>query len=546
MTTKLSRREMLRLTGQAVALGALVSTGCVSAKKTSPKYPHGVVVGEAAGAAAGIKILADGGNAFDAIVTAALVAAVANPGKCGIGGYGGHATLALAGGKKIISIDFNSTAPAAARDDMYPLDEKGAVKGRVNLYGWLAAGVPGTLAGLQFVLDRFGTKSFREVVQPAIKLASDGVQLLGHLPNALRTSSAYWRRDPVMAKLYVRDPQSLTAGELFRNPDLAAMLTTLAERNSVDSFYRGDIAQRIADAFKKNDGLVTTADLAAYRARECEPQRLPWNNFTICTAPLTAGGTTVLEALAILRALKWNSITEPGPRAHARLEALRTAWRDRLDLFGDPDFVKVPVAKLLSDDYARECAGKISAAVKNKKALPLEVKFPDHDGTVNLSAVDKHGNLIALTLTHGGTFGAQVAVEGLGLCLGHGMSRFNPRPRHPNSPGPGKRPLHNMCPTVVLRDGKPVIALGGAGGVRIPNSIFDTLTNYFFLKQGMEKSVKAPRLHCTGELDVELTKDWPEMEAAYLREVGFNVKEGPTALVSAVSFDSGESDAASR
>ena len=540
---------MLRLTAQAAAFGALTGTGCFTAsKKSARQNPNGVVIGEANGAAVGMKVLADGGNAFDAVVAAALVSCIATPARCGIGGYGGHATLALAGGKKIVSIDFNSTAPATARGDMYPLDDKGAVKGRINFHGWLAAGVPGTLAGLQLLLDGYGSRSFRELVQPAIAIARDGATVNATFAQTLRGMMANLRRDPGMAKLYLRDNEPLKAGETVRNPDLAAMLTTLAERNSVESFYRGDIAQRIADGFQKNGGLVTTGDLAEYRAREVQPLTWRWKDCSIHTAPLTAGGVTVLEALALLAALRWDALPAGGARTHARLEALRLAWHDRLHFLGDPARVNVPVGILLSKDYASDYATKIQASVQAKQPLQLEFQFPALDGTVNLSCADRFGNMIALTLTHGGGFGAQVAVDGLGLCLGHGMSRFNPRPGHPNSPGPGKRPLHNMCPTIVLRDGQPVLALGGAGGVRIPNSIFDVLTQYVLLGQPMEPAVAAPRLHCTGGLNADVTKDWPKREADYLREIGFLVNDGGTALVSAVAFDSrtGESRATAR
>ena len=160
-----------------------------------------------------------------------------------------------------------------------------------------------------------------------------------------------------------------------------------------------------------------------------------------------------------------------------------------------------------------------------------------------MSCADRHGNLVALTLTHGGSFGAQVAVEELGLTLGHGMSRFNPRPGHPNSPGPGKRPLNNMCPTVVLREGQPVLALGGAGGVRIPNAIFDVLTNFVVRGLPLEDSVQSPRLHVTGGLGLDLSNDWPAAEADYLRQIGFKAKPGPSARVGAVAFDSKRRDA---
>lgn len=535
MKTKVSRREMLRVSGTALVLGAL-SGGCLSGNSRS-KVARGVIIGEPTGAVVGLNLLAEGGNAIDAVVAAALVSCVATPARCGIGGYGGHATIAVAGSQRIVAVDFNTTAPAAARADLYSLDDKGEVKGRVNYHGWLAAGVPGTLAGLEFVLQNYGTKSFREVVQPAIRFARDGVSTFSQMATTLNNAAAHWRRDPVMARLYAPDGTPLKAGEKFYNPELAAMLTTLAERNSVDSFYRGDIAQRIADAFRKNGGLVTAADLAAYRAREVEPLSLHLGDYSVHTAPLTAGGLTVLQAMATLQAMQWDQLPTDGARVHARLEALRLAWRDRLNLFGDTAQVNVPVSLFLSGDYARENAELIRTSVRAKQALPLQIPFPAHDGTVNLSAADRYGNLIALTLTHGSTFGAQVAVDGLGLCLGHGMSRFNPQPGQPNSVGPGKRPLNNMCPSIVLRSGRPVLALGGAGGVRIPNSIFDVLTSYVLLGQPVDAAIAAPRLHCTGVLDVEVTKDWPAADADYLRSVGFKVKNGGTAMISAAEFD---------
>src|SRR5262245_45455229 len=167
-----------------------------------------------------------------------------------------------------------------------------------------------------------------------------------------------------------------------------------------------------------------------------------------------------------------------GAKAHAILETMRLAWKDRLELFGDPEFAKVPVEKLLSADYARDLAGKVRAAANEKKPIITGLAKHTDEGTNNLSAVDRRGNMVAVTLTHGGGFGAQVTVDGLGLTLGHGMSRFDPHPGSPNSPGPGKRPVHNMCPSLVLRDGVPVLAVGCAGGVRIPNCVFEVLRNY--------------------------------------------------------------------
>ncbi len=449
--------------------------------------------------------------------------------------------IALAGGKKVTVIDFNTAAPAAARADMFPLDEKGSVKGRINFFGWLAVGVPGIPAGLQLALDRYGTRSLRELVQPAIELAQKGFIINKVFAATIRGCAARFAKDPGSAKLYLKNGQPLKEGDVLRNPDLAKLLSHLAEQNSVESFYRGDVAQRIAEAFQKNGGLVTAKDLAAYQARQVQPLSLEYKDARMVTAPLTAAGLVSLQALSILKAMEPDRQTSPGTLAHASLEAMRLAWKDRLELFGDPEQVKVPVEKLLSPEYAQELAAKVKAAVNGKKAIITGVPKHTDEGTNNICAVDRHGNIVAVTLTHGGGFGAQVTVDGLGLTLGHGMSRFDPHPHHPNAPGPGKRPVHNMSPSVVLKGGAPVVGVGAAGGVRIPNCVFEVLRNYVLRGTTMAEAVAAPRVQCTGTLDVAVEPDYPREPAQYLKQLGFKVQTWESsAVVSAVSFNPGD------
>lgn len=548
MNTTLTRRQMLRLTGHALAAGALSSQlGCVATRRPT-KPAGGAVAGDPLGAPVGERVLAEGGNAVDAAVAAALVACVTGPSRCGIGGYGGHLTVAPAGRKKVVSIDFNSIAPAAAREDMYPLDANGDVIGKANLHGWLAAGVPGTMAGLQFALERFGTRSFEDSVAPAIAYARDGFPLTTGVAAAIRAALPRFRNDPGSAKLYLKNGEPPEVGEVMRNPDLAALLETLAQRNSVDSFYRGDIGLRIAESIQRGGGLVTAADMSALHAREVTPLQFRWRDYSVFTAPLTAGGLTPLEALNILAALNWAALPPSPAAAHARLEALRLAWKDRLELLGDPEFGPVPIERLLSRAHSREQAGRIEHAVRAVRLLDIPTQTNFADGTTNISSVDTDGTMVALTLTHGAGFGAQVTVDGLGLTLGHGMSRFNPRPGHPNSVGPRKRPLHNMCPSIVLHHGTPVMAAGGVGGVRIPNALFDVLTYRVLRGLPMEEAIAAPRMHCIGGTDVTLENAWPKEEADYLRKLGFKLQTGGSAFVSAVSFDprTGECRAAAR
>jgi gamma-glutamyltranspeptidase/glutathione hydrolase len=535
-----SRRRFLEIAGSSAfampALSAALDT------------PHGLVSGQPHAAKAGNDVLADGGNAADAMVAAALVGAVVALPSCGIGGYGGHAVVATPDGK-VTAIDFNTTAPAAARDDMFPLDEAGKVRGQVNSIGWKAAGVPGTVAGIQLLAEKFGTRPLGKLLKPAITFARDGVELTKNWANAIKTYAPRFKMDEGSARLFLKNGEPPAEGTLFKNPDLADLLQAMADKNSFDDFYRGAVARRIADGFRKNGDLVTIDDLAAYRAREMKPLSLEWRGATIHTAPLAAGGLTVQQVMTTLRAIGWDRFDRADPKTtHARLEAQRVAWHDRLTLLGDPEKGNVPVERLLSNDYAEKTAERVRAAVKDGKSLPAASDGRPMDGTIHLTAVDGRGMMVALTLTHGEGFGACVTVDGLGLTLGHGMSRFDARPKHPNSPGPGKRPLHNMCPTVVSRDGRPVVALGAAGGRRIPNTLLDVLLYHVALGRPLEESVESPRLHTEGDTNVKVEAAWPAVDVAYLKKVGYTVTNGPGASLNAIGRDpkSGELTTAAR
>lgn len=531
----ITRRDALRLTVGAAAAGLAFPRVLRSAPP--PAHPHGVVRGEPFGEKVAAAVLASGGNAVDAMVAAALTCTISTPHMTGIGGYGASIIIASGDGKKVICIDANSTAPAAARADMFPMDAKGKVPGRVNEHGWLAAGVPGILAGLQLALDRHGTRSFRDSVRPAIDLAKNGFPLPAGIATVIRNMAPTFATHAGGRTLFLKNGTPPAAGETFRNPELAAMLETLAQRNSVESFYRGDIAQQIGDDFARNRGLVTAKDLADYRAREAAPLRFAWNGSEICTAPLTAGGLTVLQCLTTLRALEWDRQPAGLARTHAYIEALRMGWKDRLALLGDPDFAAVPQTKLLSTDYAGECADRVRRAVKSGTIIAHTATTRVQPGTIHLSAVDRHGNMAGITLTHGSSFGAGVTIAGLGVTLGHGMSRFETKPDHPNAAGPGKRPLHNMCPSIVLRAGRPVLSVGGRGGRKIPNAVLEALAQYVAFRQPMEAAIAAPRPHTEGTPEIEFEAKWPAEERKALPKLGYQVKTAASATLSAVSFD---------
>jgi gamma-glutamyltranspeptidase/glutathione hydrolase len=528
--------------------GALLATGAMVSRLAGAQSGEvmGVIRGEPTAEKVGQQVFAAGGNAFDAIVAAAFTAAIVAPHQTGLGGYGGHATLALAGGK-LTCVDFNSIAPAAAKSDMFSLDATGKAIGQKDMYGWLAAGVPGIPAGLDLIARKYGTKPLRELVQPALALARNGFPF-GGASAALRGAAKRLSADPGSRELYFRDGKPLEANETYTNRGAAKILEAFATANSSEPYYRGEIAAQIAAAFQANGGLVTAADLAAYQPIESDPVRLAWNKeWSAATAPLTSGGPTIIQALGLLRELHLaDRDAAAADTLQLQIEALRYAWQDRLEMFGDPSKTDVPLERLLDEKTLRAAAGQIEKAVAAKKPLPVRVTTrPDH-GTIHLSAADSRGNLAALTLTHGGSFGANVTVPGLGLTLGHGMSRFSPHADHPNAPGPHKRPLNNMCPTIVMKDGRPTFALGARGGRKIPNAVFEAVLQLIARGKTLTEAVAAPRMHTEGTLAVSFEKAWPAEQVEAMKARGYTVSTAASATISAAANVGGTLEQAMR
>ena len=538
-----TRRQFIARSSMATLGPSLFasSSGCAE----RPISPHGYVVGEPTAEIVGARILASGGNAIDAIVAAALTAAITAPNHTGVGGYGLSAVLAVDSGKQIVAIDGNSSSPAAMQADVFRAVAEGTDKDRINEVGWLAAGVPGLLAGLQLAIDRFGTLSIGELFQPAIEIARNGFPLSAQLATLIR-SNKYLERDPGSRRLYFPDGDSLATGSLFKNPELAEVLSALAKANSVEAFYRGDIAQQIADAFQNNGGLVTVQDLASYEAKVVMPLKMEWNGFQVHTAPLTAGGLTVLQIMQTLKAMEWDKKLDGIDQLHAKIEATRLAWHDRLTLLGDPSKGNIPIERLLSSDYAEKSAARILEIVEKKSYLRYPIASKPQGGTIHLSAIDQQGNMAALTLTHGEAFGAKVTIDGLGLTLGHGMSRFDPRPDHPNAPGPSKRPLHNMVPTIVTQSGQSVMAVGGRGGRKIVNAVLEILTQFVGLHQNLTTAMIAPRFHTEGNENFQYENTWPESQIEPLKKRGYTLTQSGSATLSAVAMEKGQMQPAMR
>jgi gamma-glutamyltranspeptidase / glutathione hydrolase len=461
--------------------------------------PHGMVAAEHALAAeAGAAMLRQGGNAVDAAVAAAFATGVVNPSSCGIGG-GGFALVYDGKRGALHVLDFRETAPAAAKPDMFVRD--GKVDPALSLRGGLAVAVPGEVRGLARLLRERGTLSLATVLAPSIRYAADGFPVGSHLASELASNAAAIREHPALAAVYLKpDGSPYAEGEILVQKDLAATLQAIAA-NGAKVFYEGSLAADIAREVAAAGGILTTRDLRGYRVRTRRPITIRYRGLTVAgVPPPSSGGGVVLEILNVLGGFDLRRDGATGALALDRLaRAERAAFRDRARYYGDPDFVPVPMAKLLSAEHA--AALRREAATGAAAVAPP----PERGGTAHTSVLDDAGNAVALTSTINTAFGSMVLVPGAGIVLNNEMDDFSAAPGIPNVYGlvgteanairPGKRPLSSMSPTIVLRGKRPLLAIGGAGGPRIITATVQTLVNVIDFGMPLEDAVAAPRIH---------------------------------------------------
>ena len=454
---------------------------------------------------AGVEMLRAGGNAIDAAVAVGYALAVVNP-CCGNIGGGGFMTLRLADGRTTF-LDFRETAPAAATSGMY-LDADGNVVRGASTNGWRAVAVPGSVAGLDAALTQYGTLPRAQVMAPAIRLARDGFVLVRGDTDIIEAAAARLRREPEVAGIFLRpDGTPPQPGDRLIQPDLARTLEAIATRGP-EAFYQGAIPDAVAAAARAGGGIVTAADFAAYKVREMAPLSCPYRSWTVVSAPPpSSGGTVICMVLGVLEGYDLRAAGFNAARSvHLMTEALRHAYLDRNTHLGDPDFVRNPLERLLSRDYALA----IRATINPDRATPsrdLGPGTPPHERpeTTHYSVADLAGNAVAVTYTINGAFGAGVMAPGTGFLLNNEMDDFTSKPGTANMFGlvqgaanaiaPGKRPLSSMSPTLLLRDGQPYAVLGSPGGARIISITLQTILN--LVDHGMEaqEAVNAPRIH---------------------------------------------------
>ena len=497
---------------------------------------HGMVTSQDQRASdIGLKVLESGGNAVDAAVAVGFALAVSLPQSGNIGG-GGFMLLHDAKTGKDTSIDFREMAPAAAARDMY-LDEHGDVVASKSLFTQAAIGVPGTVAGLLYALDHYGTKKRAELLAPAIALAQRGYPVNERLGATLASQRAHLGAWDGSRRIFFKDGAPLRAGEILRNPDLAHSLQ-LISRDGAKAFYDGPIGAAIAAEAKAHGGLITAADLKNYKVVEREPVRGTYRGYEIVSMPPpSSGGIHIVQMLNVLSNFP---LKEWGPNSartiHVMAEAEKLAYADRAEYLGDPDFIKVPVKGLTSQAYADELARKIdlahatpASAIRPGRPQPYE-----SDQTTHFSVADAKGNVVSLTYTLNTNFGSCIVASGTGILLNNEMDDFAVKPGVANAYGlvggdanavaPLKRPLSSMSPTIVLKDGKPWLATGSPGGARIITTTLQVLVDMIDFGMNPAEAGSAVRFHdqwLPDELRVErgLSPD----TIALLRGMGHNV-----------------------
>ncbi|MGO9932518.1 MAG: gamma-glutamyltransferase [Steroidobacteraceae bacterium] len=463
-----------------------------------------VVTAQHAASEVGAEILRQGGNAVDAAVAVGYALAVTHP-CCGNLGGGGFMTIHLADGRNTF-INFREKAPLGARADMF-LNALGNVVGERSLMGYLAVGVPGTVMGLETAREKFGTLPRATLIAPSIRLAADGFILTRGDVDVLTDETKAFRTQPNVAAIFLKDGAPYAPGDRLLQKNLAATLRAISD-GGTDAFYHGAIAAAVSEASRAHGGLLTREDFAAYTVTESAPISCPYRGYTVISAPPpSSGGVTLCEMLQVLEGYSLGKMGfHSSASVHVMTEAMRHAYRDRNTYLGDPAFIDNPVARLLSSGNADSIRAQIQPnRATSSSSLQGGAAADEHATTTHYSVVDHLGNAVSVTYTINADFGAKVIAGNTGFFLNDEMDDFTAKPGVANAFGlvqgranaiaPGKRPLSSMTPTIVLKDGKPVLVVGTPGGARIITTVLEVIVNVIDHGMTLQEAIDAPRIH---------------------------------------------------
>ena len=472
---------------------------------------HGIVAStNEVASRVGVEIMKRGGNAVDAAIAVAFALVVTHPAAGNLGG-GGFMMIRLKDGRST-AIDYREMAPAAAHRDVY-LDKNGKlIEGEGgSLVGYRAAGVPGTVRGMELALKKYGSGklTWQQLIEPARRLAANGFVVTHELERSLRSSKDHLSKYPETKRIYLKGGNFYDEGEMFRQPELAATFARL-QRFGPDEFYRGQTARMIVADMKRNNGLMTLDDLRGYVAKERTPLRGDYRGYEIISMPPpSSGGAVLIEMLNILEGYDLHKFeASSSDRYHLMAEAMRRAFADRAEYMGDADFVKVPIAGLIDKSYATTLRSTIKT---DRASSSAEVRAGrpagyESDDTTHFTVVDADGNVVANTYTLNDSYGSSATVKGAGIILNNEMDDFAAKPGTPNMYGliqgernavaPRKRPLSAMTPTIVLRkDGSLWFTVGSPGGPTIINTVLCVITNVIDYDMNIQQAIDAPRIH---------------------------------------------------
>lgn len=515
----------------------VLAAGLCAALLLSAREPvrarHGMVVAQEQHAAdVGAAVLRNGGNAIDAAVATAFALAVTHPSAGNLGG-GGFLLLRMADGRTTF-FDFRERAPLAATRGMY-LDAGGKPT-RDSIEGWRAAGVPGTVRGLEMAHRKFGSRPWAELVEPAVKLASSGFEVSYEFARSLRNARIL-EKFPESRRIFQRDGNHFEMGDRIYQPELARTLQRIAQHGARD-FYEGETARIFAEEMAANGGLITIEDLRAYEAVERTPLTGGYKGYGIITAPPpSSGGLGLLQMLGVLEGSGYEKHGAGSAAAiHYVAEAMRRYYADRSEHLGDPDFFRVPSKGLLDRRYLERLRASIDPgrATPSPEVKPGPARDFESSETTHLSIVDAQGNAVALTYTINGSYGNGVTVPRLGFLLNNEMDDFAAKPGEPNMFGlvqgegnaiePKKRPLSSMTPTIVLNGDKLMLVVGAPGGSRIITGVTQVILNVLDFGMNMQEAIDAPRFHHQWQPDqLSLEKGFSPDTVALLKARGHEI-----------------------
>ncbi len=526
----------------------LFATAAFAAEPVRAK--HGMVVAqEPIAAEAGLAILKSGGNAVDAAVAVGFALAVTHPVAGNLGG-GGFMLIRLQNGRTTF-LDFRESAPAAATRDMYIGPDGNAT--RDSIFGWKSAGVPGTVAGLALAHKEFGSKPWDQLVAPATTLAAQGFVISEPVAASLRDEKNPLHQDPESQRVFLRGANPYKAGEILKQPELAAVLTRIGTKGAA-GFYEGETARKLATEMKAHGGLITEQDLKQYRVIERVPLEGSYHGFGVITSPPpSAGGIGLLQMMGMLDGTDYQSDGPDSAKAvHMESEAMRRVYADRSEYLGDPSFYNVPVKDLLNPAYLTWRRGTIDPAKATpsdavapglKRTVEAKIDWHESDQTTHYNVVDAHGNAVAVTYTLNNSYGNGITVPGLGFLLNDEMDDFAAKPGSPNMFGmvgadanaieAGKRPLSAMTPTIITRNNKLYMVVGAPGGSRITTGVAEVIFDVLDFKMNVQDAVDLPRFHEQWKPDfLYLQNGFSQKVQAELTAMGYSVK--PTDSVARV------------